>query len=307
VDEVTELDVYRPDGTIGVADMRVVAIEWEGEACILASLRDITERKRMEEDLRQKGEELERFNRDLIRSNKELEQFAYVASHDLQEPLRMVASYLQLLERRYNDKLDNDAREFIAYAVDGAKRMKHIINDLLAYSRIGSWTKPFAPTDCEVVLQETLTDLQIVIAENQAVISHDLLPTVRADAVQLRQLFQNLIGNALKFRSEEPPQIHISARLQPSENSRPGHVAQEWLFSVADNGIGLEPDFAQRIFAIFQRLHGKQAYPGTGLGLALCKKIVERHGGWIWLESDVGKGSTFYFTMPVVEGEAVGE
>jgi light-regulated signal transduction histidine kinase (bacteriophytochrome) len=257
----------------------------------LGVARDITERKRAEQKLKQTMAEL-------TRSNQELEQFAYVASHDLQEPLRMVASYVQLLARRYQGKLDPDADEFIAYAVDGATRMQALINDLLAYSRVGTRGKPFEPTDCETVLDQALANLQVAIEESGAAVTHDPLPTVIADATQLTQLFQNLIGNAVKFRGEQPPRIHISAHRQSAIENR---ESNEWTFSVQDNGIGIDPEYHDRIFMIFQRLHTREEYPGTGIGLAVCKKIVERHNGRIWVESQPGKGSTFYFTIPTIE------
>jgi PAS domain S-box-containing protein len=243
-------------------------------------IRDITERKRAEESLKEKTEEL-------ARSNRDLEQFAYVASHDLQEPLRMVTNYVQLLARRYKGKLDSDADDFINFAVDGATRMWKLINDLLTYSRVGTQARDLELTDFEMVLNQSLDNLKVAIEENGAVVTHDPLPTVVADHLQLGQLFQNLIGNAIKFQGKEPPRIHISA-------SRNGNG---WTFSVRDNGIGIAPEYAERIFVIFQRLHGRDA-PGTGIGLAICKKIVERHGGNIWVESEVGKGATFYFTLP---------
>jgi len=243
--------------------------------------RNITERKEAEEALAQYAYEL-------ANSNAELEQFAYVASHDLQEPLRMVLSYMGLLERRYKGKLDSDADEFIAYAVDGANRMHQLINDLLAYSRISTKSEDFEPTDCEAILDRTLTSLKIAIEESGASVAHDLLPTVMSDAIQLEQLFQNLIGNAIKFRGDRTPHVHVSAELKQSE----------WLFSVRDNGIGVNPAYAERIFQVFQRLHTSAEYPGTGIGLAICKKIVEYHGGRIWVESKPGKGSIFYFTIP---------
>lgn len=244
---------------------------------------EISERKRVEE-------QLERTLADLKRSNEELQQFASVASHDLQEPLRMVASYTQLLEKRYKDALDADAKEFIQFAVDGATRMQRLIDDLLAYSRVGSRNKPFEPTDCQAVLEQAIDDLGIAIEETDAVITHDELPTVLADEFQLEQLFQNLIGNAIKFRSSQAPRIHVSARQE----------ADEWVFSVRDNGIGIDPLYNDKILEIFQRLHGRDKYPGTGIGLAICKRIAERHGGRIWVDSEVDKGSIFYFTIPVM-------
>jgi PAS domain S-box-containing protein len=237
--------------------------------------------------------QLEAANQELAYSNTELQQFAYVASHDLQEPLRMVASYTQLLARRYRGKLDSDADEFISYAVDGANRMQRLINDLLSYSRLGTQGKPLELTGSESALAQALANLQLAIAENEAVVSHDPLPTVWADETQLVQLFQNLVGNAIKFRSTQPPRIHISAEQKE----------REWLFSVSDNGIGIEPEYAERIFVIFQRLHSQAEYSGTGIGLAFCKRIVERHGGRIWMESQPGQGATFYFTLPVTGGE----
>lgn len=225
----------------------------------------------------------------LARSNSELEQFAYVASHDLQEPLRMVTSYMELLERRYKDKLDADANEFIGYAVDGAGRMKALITDLLTYSRVGSKGKELVATDCEAVLRDVLANLQTLIEDTQAEVNHQPLPCVLGDAIQLLQLFQNLIGNALKFRGEAAPRIEIKAE-QTTD-------AGDWLFSVSDNGIGIDPQYYDRIFAVFQCLHSRDVYEGTGIGLAVCKKIVERHGGTIWLESTQGQGTTFYFTL----------
>jgi PAS domain S-box-containing protein len=245
-----------------------------------AAARDVTERKAMENEIKQAMEKLQQ-------SNSELEQFAYVASHDLQEPLRMVASYVQLLERRYKGKLDTDADEFIGYAVDGANRMRGLIDDLLTYSRVSRLGKPFAPVDVESTLDIALLNLQASIADNGAVVTHDKLPTVVADGGQLVQLFQNLIGNAIKFHGKEPPRVHVSARVEQTE----------YLFSIKDNGIGIAPEYFDRLFKIFQRLHTREEYSGSGIGLAICKRIVERHGGRIWIESEVGKGSTMYFTL----------
>jgi len=225
---------------------------------------------------------------ELRRSNSDLQQFAYVASHDLQEPLRMIASYTQLLAKRYKGKLDSDADDFIGYAVEGANRMQRLINDLLAYSRVTTQGKVFERVDCNHILEDVLSNLQIAIEENRAVVTHDALPVVTADGGQLSQLFQNLIGNAIKFHGEEPPRVHVSVELRNNE----------WQFSVLDNGIGVDPQYAERIFVIFQRLHNREEYPGTGIGLAVCKKIVERHGGRIWVQSPIGRGSIFYFTLP---------
>jgi PAS domain S-box-containing protein len=248
---------------------------------------DITERKKAEEALRSVAENLKR-------SNLELEQFAYVASHDLQEPLRMVTSYTQLLEQRYKGKLDADADEFIKYAVDGANRMRSLIDDLLSYSRVNRRGNPFRPTESELALDVAIKNLQMSIEENGVVVTHDQLPEVMADEGQLVQLLQNLIGNAIKFHAKEPPCVHVSAKnLQE----------KEYLFSVQDNGIGIDPQYFDRLFKIFQRLHTKEEYPGTGIGLALCKRIVERHGGSIWLESQPGKGTTIYFTLNNKKGE----
>lgn len=240
----------------------------------------LTQAQLLEQEIRQR--------QDLARSNTELQQFAYIASHDLQEPLRMVTSYLQLLERRYKHQLDADADDFIAFAVDGAARMKALINDLLTFSRVGTHGKPFELTNCTVIVERAIANLKIAIEESQSTLTYDALPEVMGDVIQLTQLFQNLISNAIKFRGNEPPVIHIGVEAQ----------AQDWLFSVQDNGIGIEPSYAEQIFVIFQRLHSRKEYSGTGIGLSVCKKIVERHGGHIWVQSELGKGSTFYFTLP---------
>lgn len=274
----------------------------ETQRAVLNILEDFdTEKSRVElanQQLEKENEErnrteegLKKYTVELARSNAELQQFAYVASHDLQEPLRMVASFTQLLAQRYQGRLDADADEFIGYAVDGAHRMQVLVNDLLAYSRVGTQGKEFASVDCEAVLQIVLTNLQEALEETAGHVTHDPLPTVQADETQLGQVFQNLLGNALKFHGPEPPRVHVSAQ----------EINGEWRFSVRDNGIGIDPQQADRIFLLFQRLHTRAQYPGTGMGLAISKKIVERHGGWIWVESEPGKGSTFCFSMPMRE------
>ncbi|AEH37591.1 PAS domain-containing sensor histidine kinase [Halopiger xanaduensis] len=226
---------------------------------------------------------------DLEESNERLEQFAYAASHDLQEPLRMVSSYLQLVEDRYVDELDEDAEEFIEFAVDGAERMREMIDGLLAYSRIDSQGDPFEPVDLDDVLEDVLTDLQVKIEDTDAEITTESLPTVEGDDSQLRQLFQNLLSNALEYSGDEPPRVHVAV-----ERNR-----RTWEISVEDEGIGIDPDETDRVFRVFQRLHSRDEYPGTGIGLALCRRIVERHGGRIWVDSEPGEGSTFAFTIPV--------
>ena len=252
---------------------------------------EIAERKRVQEALRHHEKQLEEMvatrTEALTRSNKELEMFAYITSHDLQEPLRMITSYLQLIEKRYFQNLDEDGKEFIAFAVEGAKRMQTLINDLLKYSRVGTKAKEFAPVDCNQVLADTLNNLEIAIVESQSRITSDKLPTVTGDETQLRQLFQNLVGNAVKFRGEKPPAIHV------------GVVSTDhyWEFSIRDNGIGIEPKYFERIFQVFQRLHGRNEYSGNGIGLAVCKRIVERHGGEIKVASIPGEGTTFTFTL----------
>jgi len=259
-----------------------------------AELKKINELLKLEIAERKKaGEELKATLKNLERSNKELEQFAYIASHDLQEPLRMVASYVQLLERRYKDRLDSDANEFIAYATDGAGRMQSMINDLLDYSRVGTAGKTFEKTDCAHVFRQAVINLQGAIEESGTVVTQNNLPTINADETQLIHLFQNLIDNAIKFRGKESPHVHVAAKKKGGE----------WLFSVQDNGIGIDPQYLERVFVIFQRLHNRRKYPGTGIGLAICKRVVERHGGRIWVESKPGKGSTFFFAIPSKGGK----
>ena len=285
--------IRRVDTSVVTKDGRHVAVslsgsvmrdedgEIQGMVCVA---QDITERKRTQEIL-------ERQTQELARSNSELEQFAWVASHDLQEPLRMVASYTQLLSKRYKGKLDADADEFIAFAVDGATRMRRLINALLELSRVGTRGKDFEATDCDAIYNRTLVNLQGLVEESGAVVTHDRLPTVMGDVTQLGQLFQNLIANAIKFRGDEQLTVHVGAE------QRNGH----WEFCVRDNGIGIDPEYAERIFVVFQRLHGKGDRPGTGIGLSICKKIVELHGGRIWVKSQPDEGAAFYFTLPLNE------
>ena len=251
-----------------------------GKQHVVLTLSNITERKQAEEQLHTMADEL-------ARSNHDLEQFAYAASHDMQEPLRMVKFYVQLLAKRYRGKLDADADEFINFSIDGSTHMQQLIDGLLEYSRVGRGKLKLDPTDCNLIVQHALANLKVAIEESKAQIICDQLPTVNAESTQLTQLFQNLIGNAIKFRGEQPPQVRISA----------SSVNGQWQFSVSDNGIGIDEQFKERIFIIFQRLHTREKYPGAGIGLAVCKKIVELHGGRIWLESELRKGTTFFFTI----------
>ncbi len=253
-----------------------------------ASVRRALEETRLRQEHAESEKELARKVEELARSNADLEQFAYVASHDLQEPLRMVASYTQLLAKRYTGRLDADADQFIAYAVDGANRMQSLIRDLLTYSRVGRAEKAMIETSSETALERALVNLQGAIKDSGAVVSQGPLPMVAADPSQLVQLFQNLVSNAIKYRGAEVPRIRISV----ADGSK-----QESVFSVADNGLGIAPQYFEKIFLMFQRLHGREEFPGTGIGLTISKKIVERHGGRIWVESEPGKGSVFHFTM----------
>ncbi len=285
---VEEYEVTHDFDRIGARTMMLNArsIQTPGAdpALLLVAIEDVTERKRAQE-------ERDRLMEELRRSNAELEQFAYVASHDLQEPLRMVASYTQLLARRYQGRLDEKADRFIGFAVEGATRMQTLINDLLAFSRVGTGDQPAAPTEAEAALAAALANLRASAAAAEARVTHDPLPVVRMVPTHLLQLFQNLVGNALKFRGANAPRVHVSARRDGGR----------WTFSVRDNGIGIAPEYADRVFVVFQRLHGRAEHPGTGIGLAICRKIVERTGGRIWVEPAEGGGSTFFFTLPAVE------
>ncbi|MBW2732006.1 MAG: PAS domain-containing protein [Deltaproteobacteria bacterium] len=262
-------------------EVRLLPLPFDGE--FIAIIRNITERVQTMHDLAEK-----------TKANEELEQFAYIASHDLQEPLRTVQSYLQLLERRYKDKLDQNASEFIQFAVDGATRMRQLINDLLSYARVTSRQQPFVAVDVKGVFDEVLSSLAVAIEESGATITRGDLPVLMADRSQLVQLFQNLISNAIKFRGSSPLEVSANAE----------RVNGHWRFAIRDNGLGLDPSYAERIFVIFQRLFGREEYPGTGIGLAICKKIVEHHSGRIWVESQAGQGATFYFTLIIEDEES---
>ena len=280
-----ELHGRRKNGSEFPIELMLSPLESAEGTLVTAAIRDITTRKRAESHLLQKVEELNR-------SNEELQQFANIASHDLQEPLRMVASYTQLLSRRYKGKLDTDADEFIAFAVDGASRMQRLIHDLLAYSRVGTKGKELLNTSSENALQQALLNLRGAVEESGALVTHDPLPMVKADEMQLTQLFQNLVGNAIKYQRSEIPKVHISAAMDGED---------KWNFSVKDNGLGIDPQYFEKIFGMFQRLHKREEFAGTGIGLAICKKIVERHGGKISVELQPEHGSTFHFTLGGIE------
>ncbi len=278
-----ELRGLRPDGTTVPLELVLRAVARRGRTLVGIHLRDLVEREALVEALAGRAAEL-------ARSNRELEQFTYIASHDLQEPLRMVGSYTQLLSNRYADRLDTDAKEFLGYAQEGATRMRELIDDLLDYSRLGTRAQPLRETSVEEVLDRALQNLRGSIEEAKAEVTHGPMPRVFGDPTQLAQVFQNLIGNAIKFRGPGAPHVRVEAvRKGP-----------DWLFSVKDDGIGIAPEYQNRIFVIFQRLHSREEYPGTGIGLAVTQKVVERHGGRIWVEStgEPGKGTTFWFTIP---------
>lgn len=293
--ESVEIDILHLDGSIRIVLWNSATIFAENKTPIatIAQGQDITERKQTENELKQTLETLRH-------SNEELKQFAYIASHDLQEPLRMIASYLQLIERRYKGQLDKDADEFIAFAVEGANRLQEMIIGLLAYSRVETKGNPFEKVDFSEILAKTILNLKIAIEESGAIIMNDELPAIEVDGSQFIQVFQNLLANSIKFKSSEPPLIHVSAK-QISEIAGSKNP-DTWLFSVKDNGIGIDPQYQDRLFTIFQRLH-RSEYPGVGIGLSVCKRIVERHGGHIWFESEVGNGTTFFFTIPIKEVE----
>jgi PAS domain S-box-containing protein len=282
VGNVLELEAMRKDGSEFPIEIAVAPIRLENRWWASAIIRDITERRRSQEALKHASEEL-------MRSNQDLEQFAYAASHDLQEPLRTVKGHLQLLVRDHENRLDAEGEELINNAVDGVTRMQQLISDLFAYSRVGTRGKEPTVVDCNAALDSAIRNLRSAIDESGTEIESGELPEVLADPRQMMELFQNLIGNAIKFRTEEAPRVSISA----------GRTGDEWKFLVRDNGIGMDPQYAGRVFEVFQRLHTRDEFPGTGIGLAICKRIVERHRGRIWFESEIGKGTTFYFTIPV--------
>jgi PAS domain S-box-containing protein len=277
-----ELIARRKDGSEFPIEIMLSPLESAEGILVTAAIRDISVRKESEQHLVKTVGELKR-------SNDELQQFAYVSSHDLQEPLRMVASYTQLLGKRYKGRLDSDADEFITFAVDGCNRMQGLIQDLLAYSRAGTNGKELCEVSGEDALRGALTNLRITLEQSGAVVTHDSLPALMTDETQLTQVFQNLVGNAIKYRGAEVPRVHVSATKNGDS---------EWIFSVRDNGLGIAPQYFERIFILFQRLHGRNEFEGTGIGLAICKKILERLGGRIWVESQPEKGSTFHFALP---------
>jgi PAS domain S-box-containing protein len=288
-----ELYAVREDGSTFPVAISVRPLYMEEGVVITTAIRDVSVRRRNEEEIRQLNATLEQRvlerTEALMRSNEELQQFAYIASHDLQEPLRTVSIFAQLLAKRYRGKLDRDADQFIRYIVESSERMERLIHDLLDFSRVDArGTDHFVRTNCDEALNDAIRNLHSLIQENQAVMTLGTLPVVIADPVQVTRLFQNLLVNSIRFRSEEAPHVRISAEPRDSE----------WLFSVRDNGIGIEPQYAEKVFGIFKVLHSRDKYPGSGMGLAICRKIVTRHQGRIWVESELGKGATFYFTLP---------
>jgi PAS domain S-box-containing protein len=296
-----ELYALRKDGKEFPVEISLNYFDTDEGRFYIAFVIDITYRKQAEYELIQANKTLKRKANELRQSNNELEQFAYVASHDLQEPLRMVASYTQLLARRYKDELDEDANDFINYAVDGANRMQQLINDLLEYSRVGTHGRELVPADLNLIMDVAKRHLSNLIEENNATVTLDNdFPEVMGDETQLIQLFQNLIHNAIKFRGERDPEVRIWS--EPTSDD--SHLQ---VIHVADNGIGIDSNHQERIFMIFQRLHNRSEYPGSGIGLAVCKKIVERHDGRIWLDSTLGEGTTFHIALPLAPQEIIKE
>ena len=289
----TELKAVRPSGGPFPVEITFSPLQTDEGVLITSAIRDISERKRAEEQIQQLNATLEERvlerTEALLRSNEELQQFAYVASHDLQEPLRNVSIYAQLLARRYQGKLEGDADQFIGFMCESAQRMEKLIHDLLDFSQVDSRGSDFfTKMSCEEALEDAIRNLHSLIQESQAVIRHDSLPTLFGDPIQLTRLFQNLLVNSMKYRGEEPPLIHVSADCSGGE----------WLFSVKDNGIGIEPQYAEKVFGIFRCLQPRDRQSGSGMGLAICRKIVSRHQGRIWVESALGHGAVFYFTLP---------
>ena len=282
--ERTEVYGLRKDGREFPAEASISKLDEDGRQIFTVILRDISDRKQAEAELQRRTEELER-------SNRELEQFANVASHDLQEPLRMVTGYVKLLARRYQGQLDADADEFIGYAVDGVDRMRALINDILTYSQLGASGQTSESINLDSIVERVMRNLKDSADEFNATVTWDQLPKLTANATQMGQLLQNLLSNAIKFKGEESPAIHIGSQQQKGE----------WMFSVRDNGIGIDSQHYERIFSLFQRLHGRNDYPGTGVGLAICKRVVELHGGRIWVEFQISKGTTFFFTIPGIQ------
>ncbi len=293
-DDMVEYGVVKKDGSHVdvVLNIKIISESGRSPRALIVG-HDITERKKAEEELRVSKKQLQAINEELNRSNMELQQFAYVTSHDLREPLRMVASFLELLDRKYRGKiLDDKAGEYVDYAVNGAVRMQQMIDDILAYSRVETTGRPLALVDMNSVISIVKDDLKAEIESTGSLIIHAELPNIKADQLQMVLLLENLIGNSMKFNDKAVPEIKVRAE----------RMEGEWVFAVEDNGIGFSPEYSDKIFLMFERLHSKEQYPGTGIGLAICKKIVERHGGKIWAESEEGKGATFYFSIPIKEG-----